>query len=110
MSAGGTKLAANGSIAGQNAACFPIAAGSTTGVQDLTGGVFPGTPKIKANIGSNYDFLIRSMPLAPSSTVNVRYQGDYNTNINNDPNSVNDRVQHRRPRLRYTRQQGQATS
>jgi iron complex outermembrane receptor protein len=89
VAVGGTKLAANGSIAGQNAACFPIVAGSTTGVQDLSGGVFPGTPKIKLNIGSNYDFLIPSMPFKGFVNLNVRYQSKYNTNINNDPFSVN---------------------
>jgi iron complex outermembrane receptor protein len=90
VAVGGTKLAANGSIAGQNAACFPITAGSTTGVQNLDHSVFPGTPKIKLNIGANYDFLIPQMPFKGFVNVNVRYQGKYNTNINNDPNSVND--------------------
>jgi iron complex outermembrane receptor protein len=89
VAVGGTKLAANGSIAGQNAACFPIVAGSTTGVQDLSGGVFPGTPKIKLNIGSSYDFLIPTMPFKGFVNLNVRYQSKYNTNINNDPFSVN---------------------
>ncbi|WP_343730230.1 TonB-dependent receptor [Duganella sp.] len=85
----GTKLAANGSIAGQNAACFPITPGSTTGVQNLDHSVFPGTPKIKANIGANYDFAIPSMPFKGFVNANVRYQSDYLTNINNDPNARN---------------------
>lgn len=85
----GTKLAANGSIAGQNSACFPITPGSTTGVQNLDDSVFPGTPKIKANIGANYDFLIPAMPFKGFVNANVRYQSDYSTNINNDPNARN---------------------
>ncbi|MYM30717.1 TonB-dependent receptor [Duganella sp. CY15W] len=85
----GTKLAANGSIAGQNSACFPIAPGSTTGVQNLDNSVFPGTPKIKLNIGANYEFLIPSMPFKGFVNANLRYQGEYYTNINNDPNSKN---------------------
>jgi len=89
LAVGTTRLAANGSIAGQNPACFPIVAGSTTGVQDLSGGVFPGTPKIKANIGGHYDMKLASMPFGVFINGNIRYQGDYNTNINNDPRSVN---------------------
>ncbi|MYM65752.1 TonB-dependent receptor [Pseudoduganella sp. FT55W] len=85
----GTKLAANGSIAGQNARCFPIAPGSTTGVQNLDGQVFPGTPKIKLNVGANYDFGIPGWPLKGFVNTNVRYQSDYSTNINNDPNARN---------------------
>jgi iron complex outermembrane receptor protein len=85
----GTKLAANGSIAGQNSACFPIAPGSTTGVQNLDDSVFPGTPKIKANIGATYDFMIPTMPFKGFVNANVRYQSDYSTNINNDPNARN---------------------
>jgi iron complex outermembrane receptor protein len=85
----GSKLAANGSIAGQNTTCFPIAPGSTTGVQNLDGGKFPGTPKIKANVGAAYDFAIPKLPFKGFVNVNVRYQSDYSTNINNDPRSVN---------------------
>ncbi|HEX5341110.1 MAG TPA: TonB-dependent receptor [Duganella sp.] len=85
----GSKLAANGSIAGQNAACFPIAPGSTTGVQNLDHSVFPGTPKIKLNVGANYDFNIPSLPYKGFVNANVRYQSDYLTNINNDPNARN---------------------
>ena len=89
VAVGTTKLAANGSLAGQNPACFPIEPGSTVGVQDLSGGVFTGTPKIKANIGANYDFTIPGMPFGGFVNGNVRYQSDYQTNINNDPRSVN---------------------
>ena len=89
VAVGSSKYAANGSIAGQNTACFPIAPGSTTGVQDLSGGVFPGTPKIKLNIGANYDFKIPSMPFGGFVNFNTRYQSDYQTNINNDPRQVN---------------------
>jgi iron complex outermembrane receptor protein len=89
VAVGTTKLAANGSLAGQNTSCFPIATGSTTGIQDLSGAPFPGTPKIKANIGANYDFPLAGWPFAGFVNGNVRYQGDYQTNINNDPRSVN---------------------
>jgi iron complex outermembrane receptor protein len=85
----GTKLAANGSIAGQNAACFPITAGSTTGVQNLDHSVFPGTPKIKLNVGATYDFNIPTLPYKGFVNANVRYQSDYLTNINNDPTARN---------------------
>jgi iron complex outermembrane receptor protein len=89
VAVGTTKLAANGSLAGQNSTCFPIAPGSTTGIQDLSGGKFPGTPKIKANIGANYDFPIAGWPFGGFINGNVRYQSDYSTNINNDPRQVN---------------------
>lgn len=89
VAVGTTRLADNGSLAGQNRACFPIRAGSTTGVQDLSGGVFPGTPKVKVNIGSNYDYRLQNWPVALFINGNVRYQSDYQTNINNDPRTVN---------------------
>jgi len=59
-------------------------------VQDLSGGIFPGTPKVKVNIGSNYDIRLPSLPFDAFINGNVRYQSDYQTNINNDPRSVND--------------------
>jgi iron complex outermembrane receptor protein len=90
VAAPGSKLADNGSIPGRNRACFPITTGSTTGVQDLGGGVFPGTPKIKANIGGNSDFNIPGMSsIGGFINGNVRYQSDYQTNINNDPRTRN---------------------
>ena len=89
VAVGGTKLAANGSIAGQNTACFPISAGSTTGVQDLTGAPFPGTSKVKLNVGANYEFSLPRMPFRGFVNTNVRYQSDYQTNINNDPRQAN---------------------
>lgn len=87
LAVGTTRLADNGSLAGQNRACFPITTGSTVGIQNLSGGVFPGTPKIKANIGTHYDFKIGTVGVF--TNFNIRYQGDYSTNINNDPRSVN---------------------
>lgn len=87
---GATGQGEGGSLAGWNRACFAIRPGATTGVQDLSGGIFPGTPKVKVNIGSNYDFHIRDWPLGFFVNGNVRYQSDYQTNINNDPRSVND--------------------
>jgi iron complex outermembrane receptor protein len=89
VAVGTTKYAANGSIAGQNTACFPIAPGSTTGAQDLGGSVFPGTPKFKANIGANYSFPLGFVALDGFVNGNVRFQSDYQTNINGDPNAKN---------------------
>lgn len=89
VAVGGTKLAANGSIAGQNTSCFPIAPGSTTGVQNLDHSTFPGTPKIKLNIGANYEFPLPKLPVLGFVNLNVRYQDQYYTNINNDPRSFN---------------------
>ena len=86
---GTTGLGVGGSLAGQNVACFPIAKGSTTGVQDLTGGIFPGTPKNKLNIGTNYDYRFTERPLTAFVNANVRYQSEYQTNINNDPRQLN---------------------
>jgi iron complex outermembrane receptor protein len=86
----GSTLGEGGSLGGWNRACFPIRPGSTTGIQDLTGGIFPGTPKIKVNIGSNYDLRFDNLPFRAFINGNVRYQSDYQTNINNDPRSVND--------------------
>lgn len=84
----GTKLAANGSLAGYNAACFPVVAGSSTGVQDLSGKVFAGTPKWKADLGASYE---RTLAGAYAGFVNsnLRYESRYLTNINNDPAQVN---------------------
>ena len=86
---GTTGLGEGGSLGGFNRNCFPIRAGATTGIQDLSGGVFPGTPKIKVNIGTNYDLRFASLPFRAFVNGNVRYQSDYQTNINNDPRSVN---------------------
>jgi iron complex outermembrane receptor protein len=86
---GNTKLGAGGSLGGWNLACVPIVTGSTTGVQDLSGGIFPGTPKNKINIGTNYDYHFADRPYWAFVNANVRAQSQYNTNINNDPRSVN---------------------
>jgi iron complex outermembrane receptor protein len=86
---GDTKLGENGSLPGRNRTCFPIVKGSTTGIQDLTGAVFPGTPKLKANIGGQSDFKIPGMPFNGFINGNIRYQSDYQTSIANDPRAVN---------------------
>lgn len=86
----GTGAGEGGSLGGWNRDCFAIRPGATTGVQDLSGGIFPGTPKVKVNIGSNYDIRFPSLPFGAFINGNVRYQSDYQTNINNDPRSVND--------------------
>ncbi|MEV4783542.1 TonB-dependent receptor [Burkholderia sp. LMU1-1-1.1] len=80
---------ANGSIPGRNSACFPIKPGSTTGIQDLSGGVFPGTSKLKVNIGANADFKLPGMTWGGFVDGNVRYQSEYSNNINNDPRAIN---------------------
>jgi iron complex outermembrane receptor protein len=89
VAVGSTGLGENGSLVGRNRTCFPIRKGSTTGIQDLSGAVFPGTPKIKANIGGQYDFGIPSMPFGGFVNGNVRYQNEYQTNIANDPRTFN---------------------
>lgn len=86
---GTTGLGVGGSLAGFNTACFPIQKGSTTGVQNLSGGIFPGTPKNKLNIGTNYDYPLGAGPMAAFVNANMRYQSEYQTNINNDPRSLN---------------------
>ncbi len=83
VAVGTTKLAANGSLAGQNTACFPITAGSTTGVQDLSGKVFAGTPKLKGNFGANYEWNTDE-GFGAFINGNLRLQSGYLTNINND--------------------------
>ncbi|QBE61821.1 TonB-dependent receptor [Pseudoduganella lutea] len=87
---GNTGLGEGGSLGGWNRQCFPIRAGATTGIQDLSGGVFPGTPKVKVNIGSNYEMRLTAIPYRLFVNGNVRYQSDYQTSINNDPRAVND--------------------
>jgi iron complex outermembrane receptor protein len=87
---GTTGLGVGGSLAGSNIACFPIRKGATTGVQDLSGGIFPGTPKNKVNIGSNYDYRFANRPLTAFVNGNLRYQSEYQTSINNDPRLLND--------------------
>jgi iron complex outermembrane receptor protein len=89
VAVGTTGFGENGSIVGRNRTCFPIKAGSTTGIQDLSGGVFPGTPKLKANIGGNGDFKIPGMPFRGFINGNIRYQSDYQTTIANDPRTIN---------------------
>ncbi len=87
---GTTGKGEGGSLAGWNRACFAIREGATTGIQDLSGGIFPGTPKIKVNIGSNYDLRFDGKPFRAFINGNVRYQSDYQTAISNDPRAVND--------------------
>jgi iron complex outermembrane receptor protein len=89
IAVGDTKLGENGSLVGRNRTCFPIKPGSTTGIQDVSGGVFPGTPKLKANIGGNADFKIPGMPFGGFINGNIRYQSDYQTSIANDPRASN---------------------
>jgi iron complex outermembrane recepter protein len=55
----------------------------------LSSGIFPGTPKNKVNIGTNYDYHFADRPYWAFVNANVRYQSAYQTNINNDPRSLN---------------------
>jgi iron complex outermembrane receptor protein len=89
VAVGDTRLGENGSLVGRNRTCFPIKPGSTTGIQDVSGGVFPGTPKLKANVGGNADFKVPGMSFGGFINGNVRYQSDYQTSIANDPRAFN---------------------
>ena len=55
----------------------------------LDNATFPGTPKIKLNLGANYEFPLPSVAVRGFVNANVRYQSDYQTNIANDPRSIN---------------------
>lgn len=54
-------------------------------VQDLAGGRMPNAPKIKANIGGQYDIRMAERSFDGFVTANVRYQSDVLTNLNQDP-------------------------
>jgi iron complex outermembrane receptor protein len=89
VAVGNTGFGENGSLVGRNRTCFPIKPGSTTGIQDVSGSVFPGTPKLKVNIGGQGDFKIPGMPFGGFINGNVRYQSEYMTSIANDPHAFN---------------------
>ena len=78
-------LAANGSLAGKNSACFPISPGSTTGVQDLAGAPMQSAPKKRAVIGGQYDWRLLSQSYDLFFTGNLKYQSDMMTVITQDP-------------------------
>lgn len=54
-------------------------------VQDLAGARMPNAPKIKANIGGQYDLRFNNLPFDAFITGSVRYQSDVITNLNQDP-------------------------
>lgn len=72
---------------GYNAACIlanPEFGGQNT--QDVSGGVMPNAPKIKVNVGGQYDLRL------PQSydgffTFNTRYSSEVLTNLNQDPSN-----------------------
>jgi iron complex outermembrane receptor protein len=78
-------LAANGSLAGKNSACFPISVGSTTGVQDLAGAPMQSAPKKRIVIGGQYDWRLLSQSYDLFFTGNAKYQSDMMTVITQDP-------------------------
>ncbi|MDL2354522.1 MAG: TonB-dependent receptor [Pseudomonadota bacterium] len=78
-------LAANGSLAGKNAACFPITAGSTTGVQNLAGAPLQSAPKRRVVIGGQYDLRLLDASFDLFFTGNYKYQSDMITIITQDP-------------------------
>lgn len=54
-------------------------------VQNLAGARMPNAPKIKANLGGQYDIRLRDQSFDGFITANVRYQSDVLTNLNQDP-------------------------
>jgi iron complex outermembrane receptor protein len=81
----GAKYAANGSIIGRNASCFPITPGSTVGVQDLAGARMQSAPKVKVALSGQYDLRLPSRPFDVFFTGNYKYQSDMMTVITQDP-------------------------
>lgn len=81
----GGALAANGSLAGKNTACFPITAGSRTGVQDLKGAPMQSAPKVRVAINGQYDLRLPSQSYDLFVTGNYKYQSEMMTTITQDP-------------------------
>ncbi|MES2152347.1 MAG: TonB-dependent receptor [Pseudomonadota bacterium] len=78
-------LAANGSLAGKNSACFPITPGSTTGVQNLAGAPMQSAPKKRVVIGGQYDLRLPEASFNAFFTGMLKYQSDMMTVISQDP-------------------------
>ncbi len=78
-------LAANGSLAGKNTACFPIAPGSTTGVQNLAGAPMQSAPKKRVVIGGQYDLRLPDFSFNAFFTGSYKYQSAMITIISQDP-------------------------
>ena len=81
----GGFLAANGSLAGRNAGCFPITPGSRTGVTNLEGARMQSSPKVKVAINGQYDWRLPSQSFDLFFNGNVKYQSDMITTISQDP-------------------------
>ena len=81
----GGVLASNGSLAGRNPECFPIAPGSRTGVQNLAGSPMQSAPKIKVAINGQYDLRLPSRSFDLFVTGNYKYQSEMSTIITRDP-------------------------
>jgi iron complex outermembrane receptor protein len=72
-----------------NASCIignPLSGGTNT--QDLSGAQMPNAPKIKFNVGGQYDIKLAERPFDGFVTFNYRYQSDVLFNINQDPTSA----------------------
>jgi iron complex outermembrane receptor protein len=78
-------LAANGSLAGKNPACFPITPGSTVGVQNLAGAAMQSAPKKRVVIGGQYDLRLPQSSFDVFFTGNYKYQSEMMTVITQDP-------------------------
>jgi len=78
-------LAANGSLAGRNASCFPITPGATVGVQDLAGAPLQSAPKRRVVIGGQYDWRLADQSYDLFFTGNYKYQSGMSTIISQDP-------------------------
>jgi iron complex outermembrane receptor protein len=81
----GAKYAANGSIIGRNASCFPITPGSTVGVQNLAGARMQSAPKVRVALSGQYDWRLASQSFDAFFTGNYKYQSDMMTVITQDP-------------------------
>lgn len=81
----GGAYAANGSIAGRNAACFPVTPGARTGVQNLAGAAMQSSPKVKVAINGQYDLRMPSQSFDMFLTGNYKYQSEMMTTISQDP-------------------------
>jgi iron complex outermembrane receptor protein len=72
-----------------NASCVignPAAGGTNT--QDLSGAKMPNAPKLKFNLGGQYDIKLAEQPFDGFVTASYRFQSSVLFNINQDPNSA----------------------
>jgi iron complex outermembrane receptor protein len=85
VAAPGSTLAANGSLPGKNSNCFPIKAGSTTGVQNLAGAPMQSAPKKRAVLSGQYDLRLPDQSFNAFFTGAYKYQSEMITVISQDP-------------------------